>query len=757
MKSKILTSAIALTAIVSFSTVAGATGDDHGVLTENTTISEDVIGITRTVTDADENGAYKNGDRTHSDAGEYFTLTIANGVKFKNNHAVKEEGVGAHVAAGGAIQNWHGNTLLIGNNVVFEGNSATGTGDDGDLNMGGAIYSEGPGVKNTITAGNGVQFNNNTAQLGGAMNVYGEHDIQFGDNAQFANNTATDGNAGAIFARTAGEGDIDIVFGKNAKFANNTAEYGGGAILNYADAGETASIVFGDGASFIGNSSTDGIGGAIFNGGTMTFGDVVFSGNTDVNGANDIRNLGTINFNGNATLDGGIIGNGVMTVAAGKTLNIGTASIEQGTLTLNGTLIATVREGDAQLNIANTFDGTGSVKLALADAGTYHIFGGKVFGNVDVSSSVYDLTWSGDNKDLTATLKSVEDIAADNGLSADTANAFAGLTTSSSAALKDLSVKMQETLATGDKQSVEHAAKAIHPETESVAQTVALSMQNTVANLASGRLMSIGRNGGDVDVTGGGVWAQGIYNKSKQNGAFNGYTRGVAGGIDMTLNRALMLGAGYSYAHSDISGTARDTEIDSSTIFAYGQYKPTDWFVYAIANYTMSDYSENGIALGTGVSATYDVHSYGAQLMSGYDFAGGITPSVGVRYMHVSADEYKNSLGIKNKLEDSDYMTAILDTKWTYGFKMNKHLMIKPELHYAVKYDFMSDEQTATVTLPGVDSYVLSGDRLSRIGGEFGAGLGVKFRGLDLSVNYDIEIRNEFTSHTGRVKLRYEF
>ena len=34
--------------------------DDHGVLIESTTISADVSDITRTVTDADENGAYKN-------------------------------------------------------------------------------------------------------------------------------------------------------------------------------------------------------------------------------------------------------------------------------------------------------------------------------------------------------------------------------------------------------------------------------------------------------------------------------------------------------------------------------------------------------------------------------------------------------------------------------------------------------------------------------------------------------------------------
>jgi hypothetical protein len=74
-----------------------------------------------------------------------------------------------------------------------------------------------------------------------------------------------------------------------------------------------------------------------------------------------------------------------------------------------------------------------------------------------------------------------------------------------------------------------------------------------------------------------------------------------------------------------------------------------------------------------------------------------------------------------------------------------------------VKYDFMSDEQTATILLPGIDSYVMDGNRLSRLAAEFGGGLGIKAGGLDLSVNYGIEIREGFTSQTGRVRVRYEF
>ena len=59
--------------------------------------------------------------------------------------------------------------------------------------------------------------------------------------------------------------------------------------------------------------------------------------------------------------------------------------------------------------------------------------------------------------------------------------------------------------------------------------------------------------------------------------------------------------------------------------------------------------------------------------------------------------------------------------------------------------------------MPGIDSYVLSGERLSRISGELGIGIGMNYRGLELSANYDIEAREDYTSQTGRVKFRYNF
>ena len=725
-------------------TYGGAIYGDDGYMTFNDAVTFDGN------TAAEDGGAVYwysiNGDVEEAQR----TLTFKKAATFTNNSG-----------EGG----WGGALYTLGSIVKFE-DGATFT-NNSVFNGGGAIYADWADLSISGTS----NFTNNTADEGGAVynTEWGRVDIS-GD-ATFANNTATE-HGGAIYngIYQDDEEDAGLFTIANATFTGNSANQGG-AIYNdnLDDATDFVSMEITD-ATFNGNTATEE-GGAIYNLNGMTFaGTNSFTGNTAGGAANDIYNAGTLNFVGGSTttIDGGITGDGTLNIASGATFNLGTASVTQSDIILDGVLNADLKSADefAFFDIANEFGGEGTLNLAIYNIGEYNVFRGAEFDNrkinVTVSSVLFDWNWNEDFDTITATMKSTEDIATENGISAEAATTVANLVNSSSDKLNDLANAIQDKLASGDADAaaaVEQAHAAIHPETESVVQSVAMHVQDTVANLAAGRLtaLTLGRGGGDVDITAGGVWAQGIYNKSKQNDAFRGYTRGVAGGVDMTMNRVLTLGAGYSYAHSDITGTARDTEIDSSTIFAYGQYKPTDWFVNAMANYTMSDYSEHAFALGTNIDANYDVHSYGGQVMTGYDFAGGITPAVGVRYMHVSADEYKNSLGIKNKLQDSDYMTAVLETRWTYGFKLNRGLMLKPELRYAVKYDFMSDEQVATILLPGVDSYALDGTRLSRLGAEFGGGLGIRAGGLDLSVNYEIEIREGFTSQTGRARIRYEF
>ncbi len=767
------------------------------------------------VVNAEEKTNFTNGAGTRfgSIISNSGTTTISNAT-FSNN----KTSAGGY---GGAIYNNEG--LLTINNSVFKDNTATWDGgaisgstsyiSSKPADFTADVINEstvraywqsktGFDAKNKIVINNST-FDNNKATVysGGAVSVYSDAIIT---NSHFKNNTAngndpvdpTDGG-GAIYA--GGWARLDITGGdfinntsnyggaisttragkengvymhiKGAEFEKNTATVNGGAISNNFEDTVLTDVIFK-------NNTAAENGGAIYNGNLSVVdlkGTNTFTGNKAGNVANDIHNLGTLNIvSGTTSIDGGITGTGTLTIADGATLNIDTATISQNSLLLDGALNATLLNANkfASLDVTEiTESATGSLNLSLKGVGEYKVFKKDIVDNaniaLDYDKNLFVTDWNADGNIITVSMKPVEEIAANTGLKGETAAAVshvaAAASNSDSVLLQDLSLKLQEKLAKDTpeaKAAVEHATKAVHPETESVAQSVSTSVQNTVVSLASARMSapSVGRNGGDVEFTSGGVWAQGLFNKSKQNDAFNGYTRGIALGMDGTINKDWTIGAGYSYAHSDIDGTARNTEIDSNTVFVYGQYKPAEWYVNAIANYTMSDYSEHGTVLdGITVTGDYSVNSFGGALAAGYDFDNGVTPELGLRYMHVNANDYANSYGIKTHMDDTDFLTGVLGAKYAFNVVANKYLTLVPQLNAAVKYDMLSDKNIATVTMPGLDAYTLEGNRLKRIGAEFGIGLGMQYRELNVSVNYDIDVREDYTSQTGMLKFRYNF
>lgn len=714
-------------------------------------------------------GSITNQSTPENAASKVKTLTITN-TSFEDNLSDTAGGAIGQMGITAFANNKYSQGMTIDIlNSTFTDNTAGAEGgaiiSDAILNVTGSAF-EGNQTTGTVIGVNSTDSN----EGGGAIFMYDDSVATITNSTFTSNESGTWG--GAISTRgisSAQPGAKSSLAVNGGTFTTNNAVYGGAIANSLSNTVDEGNVVtkYGariNGVTFTGNTATTN-GGAIYNVGDITLaGTNTFTGNTANGLANDIHNVGSLTVaSGTTTMDGGITGDGTLSIANGATLNIGTASINQGTIDLAGTLIATVRSGDAQLTATDAFAGDGTLSLIFNDAGTYHVFGDKVLASAKnrVSSTIYDLSWTNEDKDVTATLKSVEAIAEENNLSENSAAAILGMSQSSSEKLNEVAEKMQEKLAEATpiaQQEVEHAAKAVHPENESVKQSVATSVQTTVANLAGARMAAptIGRSGGDVNFTSGGVWAQGLFNKSKQDDAFSGYTRGIAAGMDGTINKVWKVGAGYSFAHSDIT-SVRDTEIDSNTVFLYGQYKPAEWYVNAVANYTWSDFSETADVLGTAKTADYDVNAFGGTVATGYNFASGVTPELGLRYLHVNASDYTDSFGSKIKSKDTDFLTGVLGAKYAFNVVADKYTTFIPQLNAAIKYDMLSDKNVATVTMPGVDSYTLRGERLNRLGGEFGIGLGMKYRAMDFSINYDIDVRKDYTSQTGMLKFRYNF
>ena len=777
---------------------------DGYISTENGSVAQ-VLGVLNVL-----DGAQFTTNKTDRNGGAIFnsgTLTLGDGVSFTGNGA----------KFGGAV--WNDGKMEIATGTKFVGNNSK--------SAAGALYNSSTGTLDNLI---GVVFENNTAAMGGAINnaktsasVKGGT-IDLISKSHFIGNSGGKSQGGAIRNQGTISTITDSVFDSNVAgnggainngtwgslvkgiykttFINNTAvatggNHQGGAITNAGHIGIIDETVFesnragkiggaianvtpqnsGGGlaevnvanSTFTGNVAGES-GGAIYNatGGAVSLsGKNTFTGNMAGGVGNDIYNLGKLAVTGGTTtIDGGITGDGALTIADGATLNIGTTTVQQKELTLDGTVGATIIDANNYGKLlAETYNGNGQVSLNVATTGTYNIFGENAneYTVVD-AGAIYDVT-KGNNGAITIATKKVEEIATETGLTNTAANTVAALANSDSELVNIASLNAQQALRNGDTDYIETESAKANPVDKPVVQSVAQSVQGAVMTLAANRMASaptagtMGRSGGDWSNVARGIWAQGMFNRSKYNGQFNGYTRGVSAGFDALIDKQYTIGLGYAFGHSDVHANGgRDTEIDSNSIFAYAQYKPSEWFVNAALNYTMSKYkeTEDNVFGALRLKSDHDTDAFGGQVMTGYDFASGLTPEIGLRYLHVTQDGYNNGLAHVSS-DDTDFLTGIAGMKYRFAIENDSVINWFPELRAAATYDFVSDRAMSTVTMPGAASYVIDGDRLSRFGGEFGIGLTAEYKGLEISLVYDLDLHKDYTSQTGMAKFRYEF
>lgn len=495
---------------------------------------------------------------------------------------------------------------------------------------------------------------------------------------------------------------------------------------------------------------------------------------------------GTLNFNSNS---GKITGNVNMT--SGGVMNVGlNNAVIDGDATFNSgsTLKLEITDGgNGSLQAANITGKEGS-KLALNITKKMEI--GQTLedvallkGNVDnhftneISNNRYKVT-SEDGKNFDITYEnSASDVVADAGGSANnaqTAEAWDTLVQSSTASDNAKAVaSVLNDLSQNNEQAYVDALTAVAPEVAPMVQKTQTETANQVFGAVSTRLtggsISTGGEGmssGDNIFERAAVWVQGMFNKSKLDDTskakgFDADSAGVAFGAEKFVTDDTKVGIGYAYTNTDIDGFMRSTDVDTHTAILYGEYKPSNWYVNGIATYGWSDYSEDKSVAGVGVKADYDVETFGLQAMTGYDMnvnGLGFTPEVGLRYVHIKQDAYKDSADQRVSANNSDILTGVIGAKVSKNFELSNGMNIKPEARIAATYDLFNDDVNSVVTLANGSAYAVEGEALDRFGMEFGAGVTAEVNDkVELSFGYEGKFREDYQDHTGLISAKYKF
>lgn len=495
---------------------------------------------------------------------------------------------------------------------------------------------------------------------------------------------------------------------------------------------------------------------------------------------------GTLNFNSNSgkiTGDVNMTSGGVMNVGLNNAVIDGDATFNSGS-TLK---LEIADSGNGSLQAANITGKEGS-KLALNITKKMEI--GQTLegvallkGNVDnhftneISNNRYKVT-SEDGKNFDITYEnSASDVVADAGGSANnaqTAEAWDTLAQSSTTSANAKAVaSVLNDLSQNNEQAYVAALTAVAPEVAPMVQKTQTETANQVFGAVSTRLtggsISTGGEGmssGDNIFERAAVWVQGMFNKSKLDDTskakgFDADSAGVAFGAEKFVTDDTKIGIGYAYTNTDIDGFMRSTDVDTHTAILYGEYKPSNWYVNGIATYGWSDYSEDKSVAGVGVKADYDVETFGLQAMTGYDMnvnGLGFTPEVGLRYVHIKQDAYKDSADQKVSGNDSDILTGVIGAKVNTSWELSNGMLIKPEARIAATYDLFNDDVNSVVTLANGSAYAVDGEALDRFGMEFGAGVTAEVNdNVELSLGYEGKFREDYQDHTGLINVKYKF
>lgn len=438
---------------------------------------------------------------------------------------------------------------------------------------------------------------------------------------------------------------------------------------------------------------------------------------------------------GKDAITAGLYINGSVNVADGAVVVDGKLTEAKKAVTTAGTFTAAANsvvmvDGTA---ITGTNDAavTGATKVGVADSSklyidgaengeTYHVIAGvdtDGWANANIISDNALLVFNGDGNtgdkkfDVTAKYQSVNNVYGDNAVVIDS--------------IVDKTLKVKDE---GDKafdffnDAVNYnnnATKAAQVEAlNSVANMGELagvnhgtySMSNAMTDAVAHHLSLATHGEQDKD-----IWAHYIHNKEDidgmdfggVDGSYEAQYNGIVVGSDLYKNGKTTAGIALSYADGNINGSniASSTKNDAEYYGAslYGRIDNGDSAILGDISYMHSDndITQNNSGHEITASADADAFSIGIRAEQAYKAgAGKFVPYAGIRYMHLGAGDYSNSLGMEYNADDQNLW--LLPVGVTYSAEVQSgDWTVKPIAEVGYVWTMGDRDTDQTVSLNG--------------------------------------------------------
>ena len=211
------------------------------------------------------------------------------------------------------------------------------------------------------------------------------------------------------------------------------------------------------------------------------------------------------------------------------------------------------------------------------------------------------------------------------------------------------------------------------------------------------------------------IWAHYIHNKEDIDGmdlggidgSYDAQYNGIVVGSDLYKNGKVTAGIALSYADGNINGsniastTKNDAEYYGASL--YGRIDNGDSAILGDISYMHSDndITQNNSGHEITASADADAFSIGIRAEQAYKAgAGKFVPYAGIRYMHLGAGDYSNSLGMEYNADDQNLW--LLPVGVTYSAEVQSgDWTVKPIAEVGYVWTMGDRDTDQTVNLNG--------------------------------------------------------
>jgi outer membrane autotransporter protein len=408
----------------------------------------------------------------------------------------------------------------------------------------------------------------------------------------------------------------------------------------------------------------------------------------------------------------------------------------------------------------------------------------------DSTLATYTKVVNGQQIDITAVKKSAATIASALGVTEEAATALDNASTAvaSDAALATI---LNATLSAGGDAATE-LTKQVQGSPAGISATsgaATASAGAAVVSVGSSRMASLRTGNAYASTFGSGfsagnlsqsnsLWMKpfasfGDQGERKSIAGYDADTYGIAIGGDRRINAKSIVGLSFSFADTDVDGKGAGrshSDISSYQLTAYGDYTTKNYYVEALVGYAYNDIdtTRDITATNTKAKGTTESDQFMINVSAGRPMkmagAAYFTPSVGLNLTHVVNSAYTETgagaLNLRVDAEDITIAKAFLGGRYHANIK-NSEGTFTPELRAKLLYDMAGDDGSSSSTFTGGGAaFNVKGLDVVEFATSVGFGLGYTpdfDQGVNLSLNYDAELKENFTGHSANFTLKYAF